>query len=92
VPYRNAFGLLLLPETTEGLSEHVRGADVLVTETTFLDRDAAIARGYRQRGHKWSFGHLVCACRRRWTDHLDSPLVDDARVLWNWSAPALVSV
>jgi ribonuclease Z len=33
-------------ETTEGLSEHVADADVLVIEATFLDRDAAIARDY----------------------------------------------
>ncbi|MBV9455894.1 MAG: ribonuclease Z [Bradyrhizobium sp.] len=33
-------------ETTEGLAEHVQGADVLVIEATFLDRDAAIARDY----------------------------------------------
>ncbi|MGY3611196.1 MULTISPECIES: ribonuclease Z [unclassified Bradyrhizobium] len=39
-------------ETTVGLAEHVRGADVLVIEATFLDRDAAIARDY---------GHLTAA-------------------------------
>jgi ribonuclease Z len=33
-------------ETTDGLAEHVREADVLVIEATFLDRDAAIARDY----------------------------------------------
>jgi ribonuclease Z len=33
-------------ETTEGLDEHVRDADVLVIGATFLDRDAAIARDY----------------------------------------------
>jgi ribonuclease Z len=33
-------------ETTEGLAEHVRDADLLVIEATFLDRDAAIARDY----------------------------------------------
>jgi ribonuclease Z len=33
-------------ETTDGLAEHVRDADVLVIEATFLDRDAAIARDY----------------------------------------------
>jgi ribonuclease Z len=33
-------------ETTEGLAEHVREADLLVIEATFLDRDAAIARDY----------------------------------------------
>jgi ribonuclease Z len=33
-------------ETTEGLAELVRGADLLVIEATFLDRDAAIARDY----------------------------------------------
>ncbi|MBR0857470.1 ribonuclease Z [Bradyrhizobium liaoningense] len=39
-------------ETTEGLSGHVAGADVLVIEATFLDRDAATARDY---------GHLTAA-------------------------------
>jgi ribonuclease Z len=39
-------------ETTDGLAEHVRDADVLVIEATFLDRDAAIAREY---------GHLTAA-------------------------------
>jgi ribonuclease Z len=33
-------------ETTEGLDEHARDADVLVIEATFLDRDVAIARDY----------------------------------------------
>jgi ribonuclease Z len=33
-------------ETTNGLAEHVRDADVLVIEATFLDRDAVIARDY----------------------------------------------
>ena len=46
MPYKNSCGFLLLPETTEGLTEHIRGADVLVIEATFLDRDAAIARDY----------------------------------------------
>jgi ribonuclease Z len=39
-------------ETTESLPEHVRDADVLVIEATFLDRDAAIARDY---------GHITAA-------------------------------
>ena len=39
-------------ETTEGLSEHVRGADLLVIEATFLERDAVMARDY---------GHLTAA-------------------------------
>jgi len=39
-------------ETTDGLAEHVRNADVLVIEATFLERDAAIARDY---------GHLTAA-------------------------------
>ena len=39
-------------ETTEGLSEHVRDADVLVIEGTFLDIDSAMARNY---------GHLTAA-------------------------------
>ena len=33
-------------ETTNGLTERARDADVLVIEATFLDRDAAIARDY----------------------------------------------
>lgn len=33
-------------ETTDGLAEHVRDADLLVIEATFLDRDSAIARDY----------------------------------------------
>jgi ribonuclease Z len=39
-------------ETTEGLSDHVRDADLLVIEATFLDRDSAMARDY---------GHLTAA-------------------------------
>jgi ribonuclease Z len=39
-------------ETTEGLSQHVGDADVLVIEATFLDRDAEMARDY---------GHLTAA-------------------------------
>jgi ribonuclease Z len=39
-------------ETTEGLAERVRYADVLVIEATFLQRDASIARDY---------GHLTAA-------------------------------
>ncbi|WP_426413649.1 ribonuclease Z [Bradyrhizobium ganzhouense] len=39
-------------ETTEGLSKHVTGADLLVIEATFLDRDAPTARDY---------GHLTAA-------------------------------
>jgi ribonuclease Z len=39
-------------ETTEGLGAHIRDADVLVIEATFLDQDAAIARDY---------GHLTAA-------------------------------
>ncbi|KYG24739.1 ribonuclease Z [Bradyrhizobium sp. AT1] len=39
-------------ETTDGLSHHVAGADLLVIEATFLDRDAATAREY---------GHLTAA-------------------------------
>ncbi|WP_369724541.1 ribonuclease Z [Bradyrhizobium sp. LLZ17] len=39
-------------ETTEGLSEYVADADMLVIEATFLDRDAPIARDY---------GHLTAA-------------------------------
>ena len=34
-------------ETTEGLEDHVRGADLLVIEATFLQRDAATARTHR---------------------------------------------
>lgn len=33
-------------ETTDGLSQHVAGADLLVIEATFLDRDASTARDY----------------------------------------------
>jgi len=39
-------------ETTDGLSQHVADADVLVIEATFLDRDATTARSY---------GHLTAA-------------------------------
>lgn len=39
-------------ETTEGLAERVRDADLLVIEATFLDRDLAIARAY---------GHLTAS-------------------------------
>ncbi|WP_027532280.1 ribonuclease Z [Bradyrhizobium sp. WSM3983] len=39
-------------ETTEGLSKHVAGADLLVIEATFLDRDSPTARDY---------GHLTAA-------------------------------
>jgi ribonuclease Z len=39
-------------ETTDGLSEHIRDADVLVIEATFLDRDSVMARDY---------GHLTAA-------------------------------
>ncbi|CAL75356.1 Ribonuclease Z (EC 3.1.26.11) (RNase Z) (tRNase Z) (tRNA 3 endonuclease) [Bradyrhizobium sp. ORS 278] len=39
-------------ETTDGLQAHVRGADLLVIEATFLQRDSATARDY---------GHLTAA-------------------------------
>jgi ribonuclease Z len=39
-------------ETTDGLSEYVRDADLLVIEATFLERDAAMASDY---------GHLTAA-------------------------------
>jgi ribonuclease Z len=39
-------------ETTDGLAEHARDADMLVIEATFLERDAAVARAY---------GHLTAA-------------------------------
>jgi ribonuclease Z len=39
-------------ETTDGLADHVRDADLLVIEATFLERDAATARDY---------GHLTAA-------------------------------
>ncbi|HVJ55141.1 MAG TPA: ribonuclease Z [Aliidongia sp.] len=39
-------------ETTAGLAEPAHGADALVIEATFLDRDAAVARSY---------GHLTAA-------------------------------
>ena len=39
-------------EATEGLSEYIVDADLLVIEATFLDRDASTARDY---------GHLTAA-------------------------------
>jgi ribonuclease Z len=39
-------------ETTDGLTDHVRNADLLVIEATFLERDAAMAIDY---------GHLTAA-------------------------------
>ncbi|RWD31628.1 MAG: hypothetical protein EOS22_04190 [Mesorhizobium sp.] len=39
-------------ESINGLAEHVRGADLLVMEATFLERDAAMALDY---------GHLTAA-------------------------------
>ncbi|PBB84009.1 MULTISPECIES: ribonuclease Z [unclassified Mesorhizobium] len=39
-------------ESTDGLAEHVRDADLLVIEATFLEQDAAMARDY---------GHLTAA-------------------------------
>lgn len=39
-------------ETTDGLADHLRDADLLVIEATFLQRDAATARDY---------GHLTAA-------------------------------
>jgi ribonuclease Z len=39
-------------ETTDGLAEHVREADLMVIEATFLERDAAMALDY---------GHLTAA-------------------------------
>jgi ribonuclease Z len=39
-------------ETTDGLAEHVRDADLLVIEATFVERDAAMALDY---------GHLTAA-------------------------------
>lgn len=39
-------------ETTDGLAEHVRHADLLVIEATFLERDAATA---------FDYGHLTAA-------------------------------
>ena len=51
-------------ESTDGLAGNVHGADVLVIEATFLDRDAAIARDY---------GHLTAtqaaALRQRATSN-----------------------
>ena len=41
-----------MPKPPTGLAEHTRGADALVIEATFLERDAAIARDY---------GHLTAA-------------------------------
>jgi ribonuclease Z len=39
-------------ETTEGLADRIRGADTLLIEATFLERDADTARDY---------GHLTAA-------------------------------
>jgi ribonuclease Z len=39
-------------ETVDGLAKHVRNADVLVVEATFLERDATIAHAY---------GHITAA-------------------------------
>jgi ribonuclease Z len=39
-------------EATDGLAEHVRDADLMVIEATFLERDAAMALDY---------GHLTAA-------------------------------
>jgi ribonuclease Z len=39
-------------ETTDGLADHVRDADLLVIEATFLDRDSSVALDY---------GHLTAA-------------------------------
>jgi ribonuclease Z len=39
-------------ETTDGLAEHVREADLMVIEATFLERDAEMALDY---------GHLTAA-------------------------------
>jgi ribonuclease Z len=49
---RKKFVIVGDTETTDGLSEHVRDADLLVIEATFLDRDSAMARDY---------GHLTAA-------------------------------
>lgn len=43
-------------EATEGLEDFVRGADLLIIEATFLERDAATAREY---------GHLTAAAAAR---------------------------
>ena len=50
-------------EATEGLSEHVRDADLLVIEATFLERDAAMAIGLRS-SHRGEGGR-ACGGRRR---------------------------
>jgi ribonuclease Z len=47
-------------ETTEDLAEHVRDADVLVIEATFLARDAAVARDY---GHLTAVEAAMLAAR-----------------------------
>jgi ribonuclease Z len=43
---RKKFIIIGDAETTDGLSEHVRNADLLVIEATFLDRDSVTARDY----------------------------------------------
>jgi ribonuclease Z len=49
---RNKLVIVGDAETADGLSEHVRDADLMVIEATFLERDSSIARDY---------GHLTAA-------------------------------
>jgi ribonuclease Z len=43
---RNTLAVVGDTETTDGLAEHVRDADLMVIEATFLERDAAMALDY----------------------------------------------
>jgi ribonuclease Z len=50
-------------ETTDGLAEHVRDADLMVIEATFLERDAAMALDYGP-SHRGESGRTRCGRRR----------------------------
>jgi ribonuclease Z len=52
-------------ETTDGLADHVREADLLVIEATFLERDAAMALDYGH--HRGESGRARCDRRREAT-------------------------
>jgi hypothetical protein len=53
-------------ETTDGLAEHVREADLMVIEATFLERDAAMAPRLRP-SHRGESGRTRCGRRREAT-------------------------